>query len=158
LRTSIDNVFVGAASTHAAQVAKLERQAKQIDSSIAFLQRGRDRERAVENADWAVEHGRISVNQRQDVIEMGLSNPTRQAEWIMLQPAHSSVRATEDATCAMMGVSREEFVAMRARETGVGLSVHTGHSTVSVSPSSPNITDAGMGGPQIMPKFSGGAY
>jgi hypothetical protein len=58
----------------------------------------------------------------------------------------------------MMGVSREEFVAMRKQETGVGLSVHTGRTRSAVSPSSPNIEHAGMAGPRLMPKFSSGAY
>jgi hypothetical protein len=89
---------------------------------------------------------------------MGTADLLRQAEWILLQPAHASERATEDSACAIMGVSRQEFVAMRKQETEVGRSLNMGHTRAAASPASPNFEHAGMGAPQIMPKFSGGAY
>jgi hypothetical protein len=144
-------VFIGATSIQAAKIATLEGMARQNAASLEFLQAAQDRDEAVELTDWGIAHGKLSAHQRAAAIEIGATNPTRLAEWIALQP--SPERPVEDSACTMMGVSREEFLAMRKQETGVGRSLNMGHTAVSVSPSSPNIEHAGMGAPQIMPKF-----
>jgi hypothetical protein len=110
-----ENAFV---SDAAAKVAQLERQAKQTAASIAFLQGQQDREEAVRNADWAVSTGRIAVNQRESVIEMGAADLRRQAEWIALQPSartRSGLTPKDEANLRAMG-GAEAIKAIHARK------------------------------------------
>jgi hypothetical protein len=110
-----ESVFV---SDAAAKVAKLERIANQHKASISFLEAQQRREEAVRNADWGVSTGRISVNQRQAVIEMGATNPTRQAEFIARQPSartRSGLTPKDKANLRAMGGS-EAIKAIHARK------------------------------------------